>query len=79
MTVRTQNTIFPWWNMAKDPYLYEPGGTCFNLGKLAYVPMVIITSLAMQSIWITFQFRSASEFNLVVLFSVSFSAGGWTL
>lgn len=44
--------------------LHEPRGTCFNLGKLAYMPVVIVS----YAIWITFQFRTASEFNLVVLF-----------
>jgi len=64
--------------MAKeDPCFCEPGGTCFSLAKLAYMPVSITTvPLATQFVWITFQFRTVLEFNLLVLFtfSVSFSA-----
>lgn len=70
--------IFP---VAKeDPCFHGLAGTCSNLGKLVYMPMSITTtSLATQFIWITFQFRTVSEFNLLAVFtfSVSFLAGEW--
>lgn len=65
--------------MAKEnPWSYETAGTCFSLGKVAYMPMSITTTpLTTQFVWITFQFKTVSEFNLLVVFtfSVSFSAG----
>lgn len=51
VAVRMLNKIFPWWNMSKEgSCLYDSAGTCFNLRKLADVPLFIITSVATQSV-----------------------------